>query len=139
MRRIAIFSDIHGNIYALQDIIQNLKKEKVDEVFCLGDVIGIGPNSKECLNLIKENNIRLLLGNHEVYFLNDFKENEIFMAGSRHIEHHKWIAKSLDNSDREFLKNCSLDKVIKDNGVEIRLNHFFLKENIKMVNILLES
>lgn len=33
MRRIAIFSDIHGNIYALQDIIQNLKKEKVDEGF----------------------------------------------------------------------------------------------------------
>lgn len=65
--KIAVFTDIHGNYEALKSIIEDIKKLKIDSIICLGDTIGIGPNSKECLDLIIENNITMILGNHELY------------------------------------------------------------------------
>ena len=67
--KIAIFSDIHGNLQALESIITDIKKNNYDEVICLGDVIAMGPNPKECLDLIICNNYKMLLGNHELYYL----------------------------------------------------------------------
>lgn len=46
-KKIAVITDIHGNLEALESIITNIKKEKVDDIICLGDTISIGPNSKE--------------------------------------------------------------------------------------------
>ena len=57
--KIAIFSDIHGNLQALESIIKDIKEKRIDNVYCLGDVIGIGPNPKECLDLIINNNIKI--------------------------------------------------------------------------------
>ena len=67
--RIAVFSDIHGNLEALKEILKDIEKENIDDIICLGDVIGLGPNSSECLDLIIKNNIKLVLGNHELYYL----------------------------------------------------------------------
>lgn len=129
MKKIAVFSDIHGNLQALQAILEDIKKEKIKDVICLGDVIGIGPNSKETLQLIKENNIELILGNHEIYFLNQFRNNEVLEAGNKHTEHHKWVASLLDDKDRVFLSKCKLYKKIEN--TKIILSHFFFKKNIK--------
>ncbi len=131
MKRIAIFSDIHGNLQALQSILKDIDNEKIDKTICLGDVIGIGPNPKETLQLIKKNNIELLLGNHEIYFLNQLKNNEILEAELNHIEHHKWISSQLENEDMKFLKKCSLYKIIKNGKKNIKLSHFLLKDNLK--------
>ena len=68
--KIAVFSDIHGNLPALRSILCDIKKENVDRIICLGDVIGLGSNPKECLDLIIDNNIEMMLGNHECYYLN---------------------------------------------------------------------
>lgn len=129
MEKIAVFSDIHGNLQALQAILKDIKNEKIDNIICLGDVIGIGPNSKETLGLIRENKIELILGNHELYFLNQFKDNEILEEGKRHQKHHEWISSLLNQDDREFLSKCKLNKEIPSNN--IILSHFLLKENIQ--------
>lgn len=131
MERIAIFSDIHGNEEALNGILEDIKKEQIKDIICLGDVIGIGPNPKEALQLIKNNNIEMLLGNHEIYFLNQFRKNEIFDVGSKHTELHQWTASQLDDSDIEFLKKCKLYKKEKYSNCNIKFNHFFIKENIE--------
>ena len=52
MFQIAAFSDVHGNLEALEAILSNMEKQEFDEIVCLGDVIGIGPNPRECLALI---------------------------------------------------------------------------------------
>ena len=46
--KIALFSDVHGNLQALNAVLDSIKEEKVDKIICLGDVIAIGPNSREC-------------------------------------------------------------------------------------------
>lgn len=64
MRR-ALISDIHGNLEALEVVLEDIKSQKVDEIFCLGDVIGYGPNPRECIDRVMEHCSMTLLGNHD--------------------------------------------------------------------------
>lgn len=69
--RLAIFSDVHGNLEALENFLEALKDERVDRLVCLGDTIGYGPNPNECLEMIKSiSKIIVLMGNHEWAALN---------------------------------------------------------------------
>ena len=61
----AVISDIHGNLEALQSVLAHIADQKVDEIFCLGDIIGYGPNPCECLDLVIEKTAACLLGNHD--------------------------------------------------------------------------
>ncbi|WP_417372121.1 metallophosphoesterase family protein [Gelidibacter japonicus] len=65
MAKIALISDIHGNLPALEAVLEKLGQYKPDEWICLGDVVGYGPHPKECINMIRERNIPCLLGNHD--------------------------------------------------------------------------
>ncbi|ADY72975.1 metallophosphoesterase [Desulfurobacterium thermolithotrophum DSM 11699] len=68
--KVGIISDIHGNIHALQAVAEELEKEQVDEVWCLGDVVGYGAFPNECLQWIEDNCTHFVLGNHELALLN---------------------------------------------------------------------
>jgi predicted phosphodiesterase len=61
----AIISDIHGNLEALETVLAHIKEQGVDEIFCLGDVIGYGPRPCECLDAVMANCKVALLGNHD--------------------------------------------------------------------------
>jgi predicted phosphodiesterase len=60
----AIISDIHGNLEALEAVLADIDGRGIDDVACLGDVIGYGPNPRECLQLVKRAST-LITGNHE--------------------------------------------------------------------------
>jgi len=60
----AIVSDIHGNIEAFELVLEDIRKQNIDEIVCLGDIVGYGPNPKECVDLATGFNA-LLKGNHE--------------------------------------------------------------------------
>ena len=64
MRR-ALISDIHGNLEALEIVLGDIKAQGITEIFCLGDIIGYGPNPRECIDLVMENCSVALLGNHD--------------------------------------------------------------------------
>ena len=64
----AIISDIHSNIEALDAVLADIAAHPVDRVFCLGDVIGYGPNPRECLDKIARCEFTLI-GNHEAGLL----------------------------------------------------------------------
>lgn len=69
--KLAIISDIHGNLPALERCLSILKKEKIDYFFVLGDVVNYGPWGNECVDLIESiPNTYKIIGNHENYFLN---------------------------------------------------------------------
>lgn len=74
--RIAILSDIHGNETALDEVLLDIerKKYKVDEIWCLGDIIGYGPRSLACLKKVKSVCAHVLQGNHERFAV--MKANE---------------------------------------------------------------
>lgn len=60
----AIISDIHSNLEALQAVIEDINQHDVDQVLCLGDIVGYGPNPCECVDLVMECDV-VLLGNHD--------------------------------------------------------------------------
>ena len=61
----AIISDVHGNLEALKAVLADIRARSIDQVFCLGDTIGYGPNPCECLDLVIESSQVCLLGNHD--------------------------------------------------------------------------
>ena len=61
----AIYSDIHGNLEALEAVFEFFQKENVDKYICLGDIIGYGANPKECISLVRETNSVVVSGNWE--------------------------------------------------------------------------
>jgi len=48
--RRALISDIHGNLEALEAVLADIEQQDTDEIFCLGDIVGYGPNPRECLD-----------------------------------------------------------------------------------------
>lgn len=60
----AIISDIHSNLEAAQAVLKDIEKHNVKEIYCLGDVVGYGPNPRECVDLVMKCKV-VLLGNHD--------------------------------------------------------------------------
>jgi diadenosine tetraphosphatase ApaH/serine/threonine PP2A family protein phosphatase len=61
---IAILSDIHGNLEALRAVLSDVERHGAEGIYCLGDVVGYGPNPRECLDLALGFRMTLL-GNHD--------------------------------------------------------------------------
>ena len=102
--KIAVFADIHGNKQALEAIISDIKKRNIDNVICLGDTIALGPSSKECLDLIIENKIPMLLGNHELYHMYGHDIDNSFTDAKS--KHHNWLNSVLKDDYKQFLLDC---------------------------------
>jgi predicted phosphodiesterase len=67
-KRILVLSDIHGNLPALQSVLQDAGE--VDAVWCLGDLVGYGPYPNECIELVREQKELLcVMGNHDAGML----------------------------------------------------------------------
>ena len=61
----AIISDIHSNLEALQAVLKDIETQGVKDIYCLGDVVGYGPNPRECIDLVMQYCQLVLLGNHD--------------------------------------------------------------------------
>lgn len=66
----ALISDIHGNLEALEAVLKEIRHRGIDEVWCLGDIVGYGPDPVECTDLVKRNCSLCLMGNHDWAVLN---------------------------------------------------------------------
>jgi predicted phosphodiesterase len=60
----ALISDIHGNLEGLQAVLADIQNRGISQVYCLGDIIGYGPNPRECIDLVMKCDL-CLLGNHD--------------------------------------------------------------------------
>ncbi len=80
--RIAVFSDIHGNLIALQTFLGHLQSESVDAIYCLGDLFTPFPGSREIWDLINAFQVQCVLGNTEAALVaydhgtRDYKSDE---------------------------------------------------------------
>ncbi len=61
----AILGDIHSNLEALTAVLADIEKRGITTIYCLGDVIGYGPNPQECLDIIISRAEWCVLGNHD--------------------------------------------------------------------------
>ncbi len=62
---LALISDIHSNLEALTAVLEDIERRGVERIVCLGDVVGYGPQPKECLDLVTDRAEVTLMGNHD--------------------------------------------------------------------------
>lgn len=101
----AIISDIHGNLEALQSVLSDIDKKSVDEMLCLGDVVGYGPNPNECVDIIREKAKITLAGNHDYAPLGKI-DLSYFNPWARSAV--DWTENELNQASKEFLLNLPL-------------------------------
>ena len=61
----ALISDIHGNVDALQVVLDDITRRGIDTIYCLGDIIGYGPDPLACIDLVRERCEFSMMGNHD--------------------------------------------------------------------------
>lgn len=63
--RLGIISDIHGNLHALNNVLEHMNSVGVDKKVCLGDLVGYGPYPNECIDLVASNFNFIVMGDHD--------------------------------------------------------------------------
>ncbi len=111
--RILILSDIHGNIDALNCVL-NHAKNKYDILISLGDIVGYGPCPCECIDIIAEKAEISLAGNHELVVCNKISSHD-FSARAKHSA--KWTQNQLDADRMMYL--ASLESAARYNDISL--------------------
>ncbi len=99
--RIAVLSDVHSNLHALQAVLAEVDAGEFDELWCLGDVVGYGPRPNECADLLRERATVCLAGNHDLVVLG--KIPMVAFADDAGIAA-RWTQTVLDAAARAFLE-----------------------------------
>ncbi len=98
--RLAVLSDIHSNLEALESVLSDIDRRSVDDIICLGDIVGYGADPNACLELIRSRARFSVLGNHD-QAVNVVEERIHFNpSAERAVE---WTASLLDENAREYL------------------------------------
>lgn len=109
--RLAIISDIHANLEALVKAFSVIDQNQIDEIICLGDVVGYGANPNECFELVQKRCSTILLGNHDQAAI-DFSEASDFTIHARlAIE---WTSRVLSQEYKDLIEKLPLTTVIED-------------------------
>ncbi|GAB6072821.1 metallophosphoesterase family protein [Venenivibrio stagnispumantis] len=104
--RIAFISDIHSNIYALEAVSEDIKKQSIDKIICLGDIVGYGSHPNEVAQWVIQNCDISLRGNHDTLISEaepiDMHNPYTLMAAFYNKE-------KLEEKYKEFLRNLEKD------------------------------
>ena len=99
--RVAVVSDIHGNLQALEAVLGSIEQDAPDAIWCLGDLVGYGPRPNRCCALVAERADVCLIGNHDLAALGRL-DLEIFSPDAALTA--EWTAGELEPERRAFLE-----------------------------------
>lgn len=132
--KIGIITDVHSNIIALNTVLNEFEKIKVDKIICCGDVIGIGPNPEKTIQaLIKRKDILLAVrGNHEQYLLKGLPKNvhdDGRTMSLEEIDNHEWTHSKLSENSKNFISKFKISNIIEIEDKKIYIVHYPSNEN----------
>lgn len=111
--RILVFSDIHANLDALQEVLKDCGE--VDQVWCLGDLVGYGPQPNECVDLVRSlTNLSCIKGNHDLAATGEI---DISLFNNEAKESMLWHQNNLSRENKKFLKE--LPEKLEINGMTL--------------------
>ncbi|OGX06453.1 MAG: hypothetical protein A3G87_00870 [Omnitrophica bacterium RIFCSPLOWO2_12_FULL_50_11] len=114
----AIISDVHSNLEALERVLSEIKKANIDQVICLGDVVGYGANPSECLMLVREVAAQIIMGNHDQAIEDAALRNDFTPWAKEAIE---WTASVLDEEDKRVIRD--FPRIVIDRKAKITWTH----------------
>lgn len=125
--RYAVISDIHGNLAALQAVLERIDGLGVGSILCLGDIVGYGPDPGECIELIRSRGIPSVMGNHDqvaagladpVYFNPAAREAILWTRGRLTRENAAYLA--------DLPRRIVLDAMVLCHGTINDLNRYII-------------
>ena len=105
--RYAIISDIHGNTEALDAVLADIGKARVDRCICLGDIVGYGAEPVECIRKIKDLGIDTVMGNHDAAAVGE-TPLDYFNAYAK--EAVIWTAEQIGEDEGKFINGLPLKR-----------------------------
>lgn len=125
--KIAIISDIHANIYALQAVLEDITRQKVDQIYCTGDLVGYAPFPNEVIETIQNQQIPAVMGNYDDAVGNmrficgcDYKNEAAQALGEESI---RWTKEHTSEINKEFLSKLPAKISFKNSGYNVLLVH----------------
>jgi diadenosine tetraphosphatase ApaH/serine/threonine PP2A family protein phosphatase len=111
--RALIISDIHGNVVALRAVLRAAKEIGYDMVYCLGDLVGYGPEPDECVSRIRElPELTCVMGNHDAA-VSGYISIDSFNQDAQESVH--WVIEHMSAENLQFLNHLP-DLMVKDGG-----------------------
>lgn len=137
---IAVISDIHSNLEALKKVLEDIREQKIDRVYCTGDLVGYGPFPNEVIDLIRQLQIPTVMGNYDDGVGNmrficgcDYKNEEEQALGERSIA---WTKEHTTEANKDLLRNLPSEirltigttRVLLVHGSPTRLNEYIYED-----------
>jgi predicted phosphodiesterase len=109
--RIAVISDIHGNLHALEAVLESIDADAPERVWCLGDLVGYGPRPNRCCALVAERAELCLIGNHDLGVLGRLDLDEFSQDAAASA---RWTAEVLSDESRAYLEPLEPQAIRED-------------------------
>lgn len=123
---IALISDIHSNLAALEAVLEDIEQRHCDRVLCLGDCVGYGPNPSECVDLLRRCNVTIM-GNHDEAIFQSRKTEEFNLRAEMALE---WSREELARGPEaevtarfDFLRGAPRHQEMEVDGMAVYLVH----------------
>jgi putative phosphoesterase len=127
MERVAVITDIHANLPALEAVLEAIEGNDVDAVYCGGDLVGYGPHPNEVCRLIEERGIPTIYGNYDYAIGRDLED-----CGCAYRDRHDrelgelsvaWTLEHTDGRSKDFMRGLPFDLRFDLGGRRVRLVH----------------
>ncbi len=109
-KRYGIIADVHSNICGLKSVLAELEKEGVDEILCLGDVVGYNASPSECIDTVFQTCSHTIRGNHDRFIMGEMPGE--LREGIIHVA--QWGRENISDEQAAMLVDCPDTKVIDD-------------------------
>ena len=107
--KFAIIADIHGNLEALQAVLEDAQKQGCTHYACIGDVVGYGANPRECLQIVRSMGMPCVKGNHDEYCsIEESAEGFNPLAAEAVM----WTRQQLSEEDRQWLRDLRYVRMV---------------------------
>lgn len=92
-RRIGVISDVHSNIFALREVMAQLEKEKVAEIYCAGDIIGYNASANEVVWELRRRGVRCIRGNHDTSLFSMDEDEKMNVMAALSLKYTRQVLK----------------------------------------------
>lgn len=124
MSRVALLSDIHGNLPALNAVLKHMDSIGVDQIVVTGDFITDCPNPNEVISLLRSRDALFIRGNRENYLLEELDSGNKFWPAKRQFESLQWTLDHIKPEYLEWIRSLPGELVLKTpDCAEIRIVH----------------
>jgi len=103
--RFAVISDIHGNLHALEKTFEVIDELAIDQVLCLGDIVGYGSSPNECIGLVRERCAATVRGNHDSGAIDELPLDHFNSYGESAM---RWTRNQLREDNATWLRGLPL-------------------------------